>query len=191
MTTSDHDSLPFADVDRILEDRAVALARASSDPDHQHDSRRFLVVEVGNEQFGLPIEAVREIAPVPDITALPGIARHWRGIVNLRGQVFPVLDVGEYLGIAGMPTDSTPHCVLLASVGVSMGLIVDGVADVRAVAMSQVRPPLELGRSRANVYQGLTDDLVALLDVDAIVSDPALIVNERGNVIGDVTAGTA
>lgn len=188
---TDHDSQAAAEINRILQERAQALAQSSADSDDHEDVSRVLVVEVGSEHLGLPIEAVREIAPLPDITALPGVARHWRGVVNLRGQVYPVLDMGEYLGIAGMPTDSTPHCVLVASGGTSMGLIVEGVADVRSVAVSTVRPPLDLGMSRGNVYKGLTDDLVALLDVDAIVSDPTLVVNERGTVIGDVIAGVA
>ena len=62
-------------------------------PGGQREERQFLVFRLGDDEFGLPIEAVDEVARVPDqITRLPKTPKFLEGVVNLRGEVLPVVD---------------------------------------------------------------------------------------------------
>ena len=68
-------------------------AETGTRPAAQREERQFLVFRLGDDEFGLPIEAVDEVARVPDqITRLPKTPKFLEGVVNLRGEVLPVVD---------------------------------------------------------------------------------------------------
>jgi purine-binding chemotaxis protein CheW len=90
-----------------------------------------VTLRVGAESYALPVEHVLEISEFGEVTPVPGAPRFVLGVRNLRGQILPVVDFGEVLGLTRTPD---PQRVLVAEVrGRSAGLAIDEVTDVRVI----------------------------------------------------------
>lgn len=164
---------------RILEERAVALAERPQDEDEDGDRLELVVVAVGGERYGVPIACVREIKPLEDVTPLPATPPYWRGLSNLRGNLHPVLDLRRYLGITHVEDPQAPQLVVVGAAALTVGLQVDRVDEVRMVRTGDIGPPIVEGSiDRVDVHAGLTDDLVSVLDVEALLGDPSLQVQD-------------
>jgi len=99
--------------------------------DEQEDLRaRVLVVRVGDAEYGIPVEQVREVARADRVTRVPGAPPLVRGIVNVRGVVVTVLELSVLLDAPRAVTSSS--IVLLEHGSRLIGLAVDAVRDVRA-----------------------------------------------------------
>jgi purine-binding chemotaxis protein CheW len=179
MTMIDDSLITDADeVQRILEERALALAQSTDEQD-PGDTVTLVILRLGGERYGVPIEHVREIKPLDRVTSLSSTPPFWLGLANLRGSLYPVLDLRRYLGIPGASTAADPQLVLVAGSGMTIGLRVDEVLEVRSIQTSEIGPPLvERSADRADIHTGLTKDLIAVVDVEALLADRALVVQE-------------
>lgn len=92
----------IGDLDRVLASQSGGAASAAAD-----QRGRLLVFRVGAEYYGLPIENVREVERVTRVTPVPGAPRLVRGLVNLRGEILPLVDMRLLLG-AGADNDGMP-----------------------------------------------------------------------------------
>lgn len=110
-------------------------------------TRQLVVVALGAEEYGLPIEQVREIVrytePRPVASELPWM----RGVIGLRGRLVPVHDLAVRLGIASAAGASaapapaaSAKLVIVETAGEPVGLLVDDVVEVLTVAPEQVEP---------------------------------------------------
>ena len=105
--------------------------RSSEMLEDQEDLRpRVLVVRVGDAEYGIPVEQVREVARADRVTRVPGAPALVRGIVNVRGVVVTVLELSRLLDAPRAVTSSS--IVLLEHGSRLIGLAVDAVRDVRA-----------------------------------------------------------
>ena len=165
------------DITRVLEERARALARSSED-ETSGETIGMVVLAVGDERYGVEVQDVQEIEPLDKITPIPGTPAFWTGVVNLRGSMYPVLDIERYLGLpASEPVDS-PKVALVSRNGLSVGLLVDEVPEIRQVRISEIGPPVADSSSKAEVVRGVTPDMLSVLDLEALLSDPALVIED-------------
>ncbi len=166
------------DVQRILRERAEALAAVPRGDDHV-ESRSMIVLGVGDERYAIDIGMVREIAAIDTITPVPAVAAHWLGLVNVRGELFPVLDLRRYLGLPEWTGNAARWMVVVGGVHAPVVLAVDEVHSVRSIPVADIGPSLAAADGANPAAQvGLTKDFVVILDVDAIVNDSALVVND-------------
>jgi len=110
----------------------------------------FLVEDVG---YGIEISYVVEIISVQDITLVPHTHAYVKGIINLRGTVVPVIDMGMRFGGAEVVyTDQT--CIIVLSMDdMSVGILVDGVQDVTDIEDENIQdPPTTTGNSIKNHF---------------------------------------
>jgi len=121
-----------------------AQAREPHQPQHRRASERtsrWLRLRCGVQAYALELLKVQEVVlPVP-LLGLRGAARSMLGIMNLRGQVVPVLDLGLHLGFAPIEEDSLTRIVVLEEKGEVLGLRVSAVEDVANLTESQIEPP--------------------------------------------------
>ena len=134
---------------------------------------QIVVLDVGDEAYGIPVQRVREIIRVPPITRVPNGPFFLEGVINLRGQVIPVMDLRKHFGI---PTgDETRRTrVVVSELGRhTVGLMVDGVSQVVMVATTEIEPPPSLiagandGQIRGVARLG--DRLVLFIDPDRML----------------------
>jgi purine-binding chemotaxis protein CheW len=149
---------------------------------------QFVSFAVGNEQYGVDIMAVREIKGWSEITHLPRLPEHVRGVLNLRGAIVPIVDLRCRFG-QGL-TETTPlHIVIIVQIGDrQVGLIGDRVLDIVSIEMAEVQPVPRAAQGAAAFLAGLaTHDgtMMALIDI------PGLLSEQDGQVIDVTTAAHA
>jgi len=128
---------------------------------------------VGEQSYGLPIAAVREIVRLPAITAVPQSPEHVAGVMNLRGRIVPVIDLRKRFR---QPVETSPrNRVLVVSLdGKFIGLLVDSASEVLKVGERDIEPsPRLFGEDNESYVRGiakLAGGLVILLDAGKLLS---------------------
>ena len=142
------------------------------------ENNTCLTFYLDGELFGLSIGAVREVLEYTPFTRVPMTADFMRGVINVRGQVVPVVDLRRKFGLAAAEK-TVNTCIIiveLESGGESsiMGALVDGVQEVLDIMPDQIEAAPRLGHRIDNRFiRGigkLTDQFVILLDIQAIFS---------------------
>jgi len=160
----------------ILEERARNLARPL-ERDEDGESVSLVVVRVGAEQYGLDIIRLQETKALSGLTHLPNVPPFWRGLVNLRGHLVPVLDLRRYLQLPEADASEVGIVVVVSARDLAIGLLVDSVGDIRKVPLGNIKPPpADSAGTRAQAIRGVTPDLISVLDLDGLLADPGLSV---------------
>lgn len=139
-------------------------------PDEVEDTQRgrYLMFALGAEDFGIEIKYVTEIIGMQPIMTLPEVPDFIKGVVNLRGKIIPVIDIR--LKFKMQPIDYTDRtCIIVIDTDeLSVGLIVDNVAEVIGIDDENVVPPPSVQTGAHNKYlQGIGksgDKILLLLD---------------------------
>jgi purine-binding chemotaxis protein CheW len=106
---------------------------------------QFIIFRLGSQDYGLPIEAVAEIARVPDhITRLPKAPVFIDGVINLRGSVVPIVDLRRRFELSSQEPASARRILVVAVSGGKTGFLVDGVSEVMKVPSEAIRPAPEV-----------------------------------------------
>ena len=145
---------------------------------------KYLTFALAEEEFGLEILKVREIIGYVEVTAVPQTPHYVKGVINLRGQVIPVVDLRAKFGMetTGV-TDET--CIIVvettqAGRTFSTGIIVDRVQEVLAIAGEQIEDAPQFGAAVNTDFIlgiGKVDNSVKLLlDIDCVLTGDALSV---------------
>lgn len=165
------------DIERVLQERAEALARPVDSDDGREPTLEMLVLVLGVERYGIALHRVREVRPLGSPSVVPGLPEFWAGLINLRGALLPVLDVRRFLGIEESVFSDPPQAVVVGGPTVEVALMVDAVQGVERIKASDIA----LSPSgTSSVVFGVTTDLVSVLDVDRLLADGALIVDHGG-----------
>jgi purine-binding chemotaxis protein CheW len=138
---------------------------------------KYLTFALADEEYGLPVLRVREIIKMMDITEVPQVPPHIKGVLNLRGKVIPVIDLRLKFGFApGEVTSRTCIIVVevaLASSRVMMGIIVDHVSEVLNIVADEIEQTPEFGDRVATDYiRGMAKvkgTVKILLDLDRVL----------------------
>ncbi len=127
-STTDDALVPFAG-DEVVEPAA-------------EETRQVILFEACGERFALPVEAVREVQLLSPLTRVPTAAPEILGIVNLRGRVLTLFDLGPCLGIPAGTGPATHAIVLdLHDPELTVGLAVEQIGEVRRVPLSALETP--------------------------------------------------
>ena len=139
---------------------------------------KYLVFHLGDEEFGIQVQKVREIMGVQDITQVPQTPPHVKGVINLRGKVIPVVDLRLKFT---MPALEYTHrtCIIVVQVqgprgSMLMGIVVDGVVEVLQVAGADVEDTPSFGKEVEIPYvmglAKLKGKVKILLDIDQVMT---------------------
>jgi purine-binding chemotaxis protein CheW len=115
----------------------------------------YLGFYLGSEVYGLPLEQLREVARVERVRRVPGAPAGVAGLVNLRGEILCALNMRAILGLPAQTSTELPFLVALRGLGDPLGLIVDAIADIYAVAPGEIEaPPATWPAERAACFVG-------------------------------------
>ncbi len=112
----------------------------------------LLSFKVGEQEYSVDIMAVREIRSWTRATSLPHAPSYVRGVINLRGTVLPVVDLGVRLGIASAEPNERSVIIVVDLGDRAVGLRVDAVSDILAVPGSGLQSPPELLADQADAF---------------------------------------
>jgi purine-binding chemotaxis protein CheW len=145
----------------------------------------FLVFRLGESEFGLPIDTVVEVAQVPPhITRVPKTPKFLEGVVNLRGDVLPVVDQRRRFDMPKLENTEGRRLVVVRTEHHRAGLIVDGVSDVLRTWSESIEPPPDLTDQISRLVRGVinlekSNRLVLLLDPTELLTRAELGLLEK------------
>ena len=167
----------------VLEQRRDRLRRV------QHDEQRdvvgeIAVLQVGPECIGIPVSGLRELFPCPAIASLPGLPPWFAGIVQLRGELMSVVDLARWLEVE--TDEAASRLAVVEGPEGPVGLLAHGVLGFREVAANELTRDY-VGKRGAGqrVLHGMTNDLVAILDLERLLADEQLRVGGEASVAVD------
>ena len=113
---------------------------------------RFLTFSLGEEIFGVEIKFVTEIIGLQPITPIPEAPAYILGIVNLRGKIIPVMDMRVKFGLERISYDDRTCIIVIETDDITIGLIVDNVAEVLMIDDENIAPPPDARTGLQNRY---------------------------------------
>jgi len=144
--------------------------------DENTQANKYLLFNLGQEVYGIPITHVINIIELQKITEVPDMPTHIRGVINLRGSVIPVMDLRLRFRLPEREYDDRTCIIIVKVADKSVGFICDTVAEVHDIAPEDIEEPLQFKRDNeaARYISGLGkvgDDVRILLDVEKVLSD--------------------
>ena len=134
---------------------------------------RWLRFYMGGQAYAVEVLKVQEVLRVPDIMPLRGTESALLGVMNLRGQIVPVIDLGNRLKLPPITMDADTRVVVVESEGEALGLLVSSVAEVVAISEGRVEHPAALKVGTAvslhGVYRQSDSQITILLDAACLV----------------------
>lgn len=161
----------------LLRERAVSLARPT-DTDDTSESVSVLAFSLGDERYGIDASQILEIQPLENLTPLPCTPAFVAGLVNVRGRLFPVVDLRKFFGMPEHGITDTSQMILVHAAGTEVALIaneIDGVANIPKASFG----PVLSSEPSSQHFRGVTSDARTLLDLESLFNDPKMIVHEE------------
>ena len=116
-------------------------------------TQRFLVFRIGAEEYGLPLDAVEEVASLPErLTRVPKAPAFVEGVMNLRGKVTPIIDQRTRFASDALAAAARPRVVVTTVDGRQAGFIVDAVSEILPLAESQIEATPELTADAGRLF---------------------------------------
>jgi len=141
----------------------------------QTESSQYIVVKLSNEQFGINIKHIDNIVRMQKITRVPKVKEYLKGVINLRGEIIPVMSLRLKMGLGkDLISDVTRIIILKVENKEAIGIIVDEVKEVVTLEEALVdRMSFDSG-AKAGFVTGvgrLGESLISLLEIDSIISE--------------------
>jgi purine-binding chemotaxis protein CheW len=140
-------------------------------------TNQLLTFRLGNETYGVEITKIREILTYPKVTVLPSIQDWVKGVINLRGEVTPIIDLRMRFHTTNTPVydDTTIVIAVITKDNRMLGIVVDTVSNIEVIDDTRLSPAPEMGTSISSEYlKGLiqkTDgNMIVVMDIDRVLA---------------------
>ena len=154
------------------------------------EATQHLTFKLDDEVFALDISKVREVLEYTAVTKVPQTPEFMLGVINLRGNVVPVIDMRLKFGMSG--TDKTVNtCIIIVEINVEgentvLGAMADSVQEVFELESDQIEPPPKIGtRMNTDFIRGMgkrDNEFIIILDIDKVfTSDELTVVQDAGS----------
>ena len=138
---------------------------------------------IGNENYGVDIQTVKEVIRHREITRLPKAPAFVKGVINLRGDVIPIMDLRERFNMEQQEYTSMTRVIVVEVDGRSVGMVVDSVSHVIRIETGQIEPPPPcVGKVSEEYIRGVgkvDDKLIVLLHISRILTTQEKIELEK------------
>lgn len=137
----------------------------------EHDAQ-VVIFELNSQNYALPIIETKEIIRVTDIVKIPQVEYYIEGIMNLRGNVIPVLNLNSRLGLPDSGITGDSRIIVVGLTDKKIGLIVERVNQIGKYSESEIEPPSVAG-DNVDFIKGVIkkeEDLWMLLDLDKLLN---------------------
>ena len=157
----------------------TATAEITNNEDHltDNDSEQYLTFKLAGEEYGVEILRVQGIQGLQKITIIPNTPEYILGVINLRGEIVPVIDLRQRFGLEKVEFGSTTVVIVVKMINDSkertLGIVVDGVSEVYRFESKNIQDSPEFGSAVSTEFlKGLAsvdEKMVILLEIDHLV----------------------
>ncbi len=135
--------------------------------------KQYIVVNIGNEQYGINIKYIDNIVRVQKITRVPKTQSYYSGVINLRGEIIPVMSIRIKLGLEKDVFTDKSRIIIIKVENATIGIIVDQVKEVVTLEESNIENVSHDATDEASAYISAIGkhkgELISLLDVVTLV----------------------
>lgn len=157
---------------KVMDDqkRAESLNRP-----REYNTTQYIVTQLGEEQYGIDIKLISNIVRMQKITRVPKVTPYIRGVINLRGEVIPVISLRLKMGLSGDEiTKKTRIIILTLEQHESIGVLVDEVKEVVTLDEEHVEKVSYDKDDKSKFLSGVgkyDDKLISLLEIHSVLAE--------------------
>ena len=164
----------------ILKARAQALKIEDVDDTAQKEFIDIVVFRLASETYGIGSSFIREVYLLKDFTPLPGTPSYIYGIMNLRGQIIPIINLKKFFHLPEKGLGELNKVIIIGNERMEFAVLADVVEGTLPVALDDI---LEIPSAVAGIGEkyllGVTKEHIVVLDAESLLNDEKIIVNEE------------
>ena len=164
----------------LLKNRAIALAQEPEQEKMASAVCEIITFTLAAETYGIESAYIREVYPLKDFTPLPGVPPYIFGIINVRGQILPVIDLKKFFNLPEKGLGELNKVIILCNRKMEFGIIADAVRGSQIINVEDIQVvPFTVSGIGEEYLKGVTKESLIVLDAERILSDESIIVNEE------------
>lgn len=143
----------------------------------EYDKKQYIVIRIGDEQYGIDIAFVDNILRMQSITRVPDTQAYFKGVINLRGEVVPVMSIRIKMGLSeDVITNKSRIIIIKLENNAPIGIIVDEVKEVVTLDESNIDTVSNSGKKNQdltfiNGVGKVDDQLISLLELSTVINE--------------------
>ena len=154
----------------------LRVAEINGISDSINETVQYIVIKLGEEQYGIDIKYIDNIVRMQHITRVPKVADYLKGVINLRGEVIPVMSIRLKMDLpVDEITKRTRIIILKLEQHGTIGIIVDEVREVVTLSSAEIEKVAYDGKEgKVNYINGIgkhNDELISLLDLNIVAME--------------------
>jgi purine-binding chemotaxis protein CheW len=165
-----------------LKNRAIAMAQ---EPEQKMAASAIIGVitfTLASETYGIESAFVREVYPLKDFTPLPGVPPYIFGIINVRGQILPIVDLKKFFNLPEKGLGEMNKVIILRNDQMEFGILADEVHGTQAIELEDIQVvPSTVSGIGEEYLKGVTKESLILLNGEKLLTDKSIVVNEEVN----------
>ena len=140
------------------------------------EKKQYIVVKLGSEQYGIDISYVDNIVRMQKITRVPKAQPYFKGIINLRGEIVPVMSIRKKMGLEDdVITDASRIIILKIEEKGLLGIMVDEVCEVVTLNVDEIdKSAINTNSAKDNFINGIGkngESLISLFEINSIIEE--------------------
>lgn len=147
------------------------------------EKKEFLAFTLGSEEYCIDILKVQEIRGYETVTPIPNTPAFMKGVVNLRGIIVPIIDLRIKLELAKVEYDQFTVVIILSIRGRVVGIVVDSVSDVVALAPEEIKEAPQMGAAiKTDYIDGLVtmdERMLIIIDIEKLATMEEIVQVEK------------
>lgn len=153
---------------------------------HLDERNQYVIFQIGNEEFGLKILQTKEIHPYTKITRVPNAPHFVKGVINIRGEIIPVVDLRDRFDLDEAAVQKNTKIIAVLVRDYLVGFLVDSVKEVLWIDDNAIEPPPSVAGGIEKEYLNgvgkIDDRLIVILNIEKVLN------LESSEEIGEVQA---
>lgn len=164
----------------LLKIRALAMAREPEQKTEPSSTMELLTFSLSTETYGIESTLVREAYPLEAFTPLPGVPSHILGLIHIRRQIMPVVDLKKFLNLPDSGLGELNKVLILQNEEMEFGILADVVYGIQTVDLEDINatPPTVSGIGEAYLT-GVTKEGLIILNASKLLGDQKMVIEEE------------
>jgi len=163
----------------LLKLRAIAMAKEPEQKTGNSPIIQLITFTLASENYGIESAFIREVYPLKDFTPLPGVPSYVLGIINVRGQIMPVIDLKKFFNLPEPGITELNKVIILHDKQMEFGILADIVHGTQGIAMDEIKmAPSTIKGIGQEYLMGVTKERLIVLNAEKLLTNKSIIVND-------------
>ncbi|MBU2513478.1 chemotaxis protein CheW [bacterium] len=164
----------------ILRERARELAATRVDEQLEGICLEIVEFQLAHQRYGIEAMYIHEIFHLRELLPLPFLPPYILGIINVRGQIFSVMDLKSFFDLPDKGITNLNQVIIVHNKVMEFGILTDAIIGLHSIPIADIQPPLQtLSGIQAEYLRGFTRDRLVILDIVKILLDEKIGVNQE------------